>query len=51
MPSNDLDKPAYSCTQGTVVQSIVSLTSSLKVILLTVLVDSIHKKKYSDIFC
>ena len=34
-----LDK---SENQGPVVQSIVSLTSSLRVILLTVLVDSIH---------
>ena len=34
--------------QGPVVQSVVSLTSSLRVISLTVLADSIQ---YSDIFC
>ena len=32
----------YFIIQGPVVQSVVSLTSSLRVILLTVLVDSIH---------
>ena len=36
---------------GPVVQSIVSLTSSLRVILLTVLADSIYNVQYSDIFC
>ena len=35
--------------QGPVVQSVVSLTSSLRVISLTVLADSIHK--YAEIFC
>ena len=38
MPQNMLN----FCAQGPVVQSVVSLTSSLRVILLTVLADSIH---------
>ena len=38
----EVDKTYTGCNQGPVVQSVVSLTSSLRVILLTVLVDSIY---------
>ena len=40
--SKDLDQPAKSDILGPVVQSFVSLTSSLRVISLTVLADSIY---------
>ena len=39
---NETDQPAQPHNQGPVVQSIVSLTSSLRVISLTVLAGSIH---------
>ena len=40
--SIDSNQPATPTNLGPVVQSVVSLTSSLRVILLTVLADSIH---------
>ena len=45
----DLMRPGVQEDLGPVVQSVVSLTSSLRVISLTVLADSIYK--YFDIFC
>ena len=43
--------PFHIKNQGPVVQSVLSLTSSLKVILLTVLADSIHNILLLLFFC
>ena len=42
VPSEDSDQPMYFGNLGPVVQSIVSLMSSLRVISLTVLADSVY---------
>ena len=50
MPINTEVENSVEPDQGPVVQSVVSLMSSLSLISLTVLVDSIHCKSYSHFF-